>query len=155
MFINIQAEQGEQLKQITQYPNYAVSNKGNVYNIDTGLKVKQYTEYDNGRRKKKTVRLKDGNGHSQTVSVHRLVASAFIGDITDKVVHHWNGIGVDNRVVNLEIMTKEEHDNWHNVRWYADRYAIEHGAVDNKYITKFFCGTKKEQRERMRKAAEK
>lgn len=155
MFSKIKTEENEQLKQLKDYPNYAVSDRGNVYNIDTGTSVRQYMEYDNGKRKKLTVRLKDCNGHSQTVSVHRLVASAFIGDITDKVVHHWNGVGIDNRVANLEIMTKEEHDSWHNAKWYADRYAIEHGAVDNKYITKFFCGTKKEQRERMRKAAEK
>lgn len=43
------------------------------------------------------------------VSVHRLVAAAFLGDIAGKEVHHKNGIKTDNRAENLEICTRTEH----------------------------------------------
>lgn len=40
--------------------------------------------------------------------IHRLVASAFLGDITSLTVNHINGIKTDNRVDNLEIVTNRE-----------------------------------------------
>ncbi len=43
-----------------------------------------------------------------TMPVHRLIAESFIGDIGDNVVNHKNGIKNDNRLENIEIITKYE-----------------------------------------------
>lgn len=44
----------------------------------------------------------------KTFLVHRLVAIAFLGDITNLEVNHLNGIPTDNRLINLEIVTRSE-----------------------------------------------
>lgn len=51
------------------------------------------------------VQINSSDGHCL---VHRLVASAFLGDITDLTINHLNGIKTDNRVDNLEIVTMRE-----------------------------------------------
>ena len=48
------------------------------------------------------------NGKARRFQVHRLVAAAFIGDVTDMVVHHKNNDKTDNRIENLEIITSRE-----------------------------------------------
>ena len=64
------------------------------------------------------VALRDGKKHY----VHRLVASAFIGESNEKQdVNHINGVKSDNRVENLEYC-----DRLHNVR-----HAIRTGLQDN------------------------
>lgn len=54
------------------------------------------------------VRIKlDGEGMGKEFYVHRLIASAFIGDIPDgHVVNHKNCDKSDNRVENLEIISR-------------------------------------------------
>lgn len=55
------------------------------------------------------------DGEVKRVSHHRLLMVAEHGydALTDKVVHHINGIRWDNRVENLELMTAEEHNELH------------------------------------------
>ena len=47
---------------------------------------------------------------------HRLVMEEYLGRKlrTDEVVHHLNGVKTDNRVINLQVMTKKQHDRLHN-----------------------------------------
>ena len=51
----------------------------------------------------------NGNEHGNHISVARIVAACFIGDIFEKEVHHKNQNRLDNRVNNLSIMSFNEH----------------------------------------------
>lgn len=95
---------GEQIRRIKNCPDYAVSNLGNVYHV-----------YPSGRLK----RLKGGvgkNGYKtfsiyyKTYVVHREVAKAFLPapKLPNITVNHKNGIKTDNRVENLEWVTRQE-----------------------------------------------
>lgn len=89
-----------QWKTIEGYPDYEVSNTGQVRNKKSGKTLKppkntsgylQVFLYNNGRRKKKCV--------------HRLVAEAFIDNPNPEEfdqVNHKNSCRTDNRVENLE-----------------------------------------------------
>jgi hypothetical protein len=64
-----------------------------------------------------------GHPH-KTIAVHRLVASAFLGEpVPGQQVNHKNGIKTDNRPDNLEYMTCEE-----NVRhcWANGLHGVKH-----------------------------
>lgn len=60
------------------------------------------------------VRAFNGNGTGNYYLVSRLVAGTFLGDVKDKEVHHIDGDRTNNRVENLEILTREEHRGKHN-----------------------------------------
>jgi hypothetical protein len=50
-----------------------------------------------------------GKGKLKTVKVHRIVAAAFVGEITEGLeVNHINGNKKDNRATNLELVTRSE-----------------------------------------------
>ena len=51
----------------------------------------------------------DSNMTSNRYKLHRLLAGCFIGDITNKEVHHINQNRKDNSLNNLQILTFEEH----------------------------------------------
>lgn len=88
---------------IDGYESYEVSNLGRVRN-KYGKILVQPTDKDGY----KTVSLCK-NANQQTFHVHRLVAIAFIGcDNDDYTVDHKNSVKDDNRVENLQWMTRRE-----------------------------------------------
>lgn len=82
--------------------NYYISDKGEVFNSETGLKLKNkamksgYEEI-----------MLHNSGESKSFLIHRLVANAFLSGNGEEV-NHKNGIKNDNRVENLEWCTHGE-----------------------------------------------
>jgi hypothetical protein len=91
---------------IKNYPDYKISNLGNVKSFKLGrcrnlLLTKTTTGYH-------FVNLSH-KGKSHPFNVHRLVAEHFIPTENNKLqVNHINGIKTDNRVENLEWITMSE-----------------------------------------------
>ena len=108
-------------KVIEKYPNYMVSNKGNVKSLG------RWVNYKNKGKRLKEEKImnpsvdKDGyqrvglwkNRKVKYLRVHRLVYEAFVGDIPKGMqVNHINEIKSDNRLENLNLMTPKENTNW-------------------------------------------
>lgn len=111
-------ESKEFWKVIEDFPNYLISNKGNVKTVKTLENRILFTKDDGYVSCTLTL-----NGKSYYKYVHRLVAEAFvINPKTKKQVNHKNGIKNDNRVENLEWVTPSE-----NIR-----HAIETGLLKYK-----------------------
>lgn len=94
----------ETFKKIEEYPNYSVSNLGNIRNDKTGRILKQYTKPSGYKQ----VQL----GRNTTPQyVHRLVGKAFIPNNENKPqINHKNGNKGDNNKDNLEWVTAREND---------------------------------------------
>lgn len=108
----------EEFREIPNFSRYGISKDGVVKNITTGCIIKPY------KTEKGYLRLSitSDSGKATQWRVHRLVALTYIDCNlnSDKVINHINGIKIDNRVENLEIVTSRE--NTH--------HAIETGLWD-------------------------
>ena len=76
--------------------------QGNVYSKKTGVMKPLKPQKVNNSRSKKQYWSISGHG-----LLHRLVASAYLGDITGKVINHIDGNPSNNKVINLEIVTQK------------------------------------------------
>lgn len=95
----------EEWRQISDFPNYSVSNFGNVMNDKTNkmLRLCNKSGYYN-------ISLTNDNNY-KTFKVHRLVAFAFIENIENKPeVNHKDKNKLNNNVTNLEWMTRTENN---------------------------------------------
>lgn len=89
-------------KAINQY--YEVDDEGNVYSLRRNRKLSPKHNWDGYLR----IQLWD-HGKCKFVSIHRLVAEAFVPNPDNKpFINHKNGNKQDNRAENLEWCTQQE-----------------------------------------------
>lgn len=103
----------EQWKTIEDYPNYQVSNLGNVKSLDyKGTGKEKMLKPQKNRKGYLTVTLYK-NRKGKIFMVHRLVYETFVGEIPDGMqCNHINEKKDDNRLENLNLMTPKENSNW-------------------------------------------
>ena len=105
-------QQKEIWKKIPNYNDYEISNLGNVKSLKKG-KEKIILSHGcgkrNGKYRYKSIKLSK-NGVPKRIRIHQLVAMAFlnhnINNNNNLVVDHINNNGFDNRLENLQIITK-------------------------------------------------
>lgn len=95
----------EVFKPINGFPDYTVSSWGRVYRISTNHFIKPLVHNKGYLR----VDLYDSNGKRVHKKVHRLVASAFVGNPFNKPhINHIDGNNQNNSYTNLEWVTDAE-----------------------------------------------
>lgn len=95
-------------KQIIAIPN--TENK--YYLLNNGVVLQRLSTRigDDGRVDVNLIRVDgSGNDRGNRYKLHRLLAGCFLGDVTDKEVHHKDGNATNNKLSNLQILTFEEH----------------------------------------------
>lgn len=96
----------EKWKPIRDAPDYDVSSNGEIYSHKRNIVMKVQTDGWGYLR----VSLLN-NGHKITKSVHRLVADAFIKNPLNKPeINHIDGNKLNNRIDNLEWVTRSENE---------------------------------------------
>ena len=105
-----------------EFPNYDVDENGNVYKnnvLITPFKSNKYLQ----------VLLFDLNGDRRVCGVHTLVAMKYIdGYEKGCVVHHKDGDTHNNKLENLEILSRSEHSKLHVDTYFLANYTKEHGS---------------------------
>ena len=96
----------EQWKQIEDYPNYWISDLGNVFNRKLDCPMKVMTNERGYIR----VALRNDKGRKKFF-VHRLVLEAFTEPNDELEVNHINHVRNDNRLDNLEWCDKSQNTN--------------------------------------------
>lgn len=116
-------------KDIEEYPNYQVSNLGNVKSKERYTKAKDNQLVQ--RKEKLLKQLVDTKGYHyvrlyndkgfKNIKVHRLVANAFVEKVKDKdCINHIDGNKSNNQSSNLEWCTIAENN----------KHSVETGLVD-------------------------
>ena len=93
----------EEWRQIEGYPDYFISNMGNVYSDRSGKVLKPILQHDGYVR----IALRNNNG-PKLFHVQRLVLNAFVGKRDDMEANHINHIRNDNRLENLEWVSRSQ-----------------------------------------------
>ena len=115
------------------YPNYEVSDQGEVRNA----KTKKLLSLKKKIRGYVYVHLHQ-DGKSKVVTVHRLIASAFIPNPNNlETVNHINYIKDDNRVENLEWMSYSENSGNKNPHKIIARKQIEQLDLNGNILAEF------------------
>lgn len=98
----------KELKLIYNYPNYAVSSDGVIWNVSKNTAVNIFEKSPNKENSYLRVELWS-HGNGKKFSVHRLVAAAFIPNPENKSsVNHKDGNKQNNNIDNLEWVTNSE-----------------------------------------------
>lgn len=119
------AQNMEIFKDIKGYPGYQISNQGRIWSTKTN----RYLSPFHNNKGYLMINIKAANGKRKGELIHRLVALAFIDNPEGKPeVNHINHIRDDNRVENLEWVTKSENNTLgrklpykHSKEWYEKR----------------------------------
>lgn len=126
----------EELKEIPGIPNYLVTESGKVWSEKTSKWLQPYLT-DNGYLR---ITFQVGNKQVRVLQ-HRLLAFIFLDleDLFDTSleVHHLNENTLDNRLVNLKVLTAEEHRSIHSRL--VDKFCDKCGKKMNRQSTTSRC----------------
>lgn len=131
------------IKEVENYEGlYFIDTLGNVVSFPKNKRVDCNNGYALLKQQIKkgyaVVNLYDNDKKMKTLSVHRLVAKAFIPNPNNlPQVNHINGIKLDNRVENLEWCTKQEntkHAFDNNLGGFRDRALDTIKKINNKHM---------------------
>ena len=106
----------EEWKQIKQFPQYYISNKGRVKSkVRRKETILKLATTDRGYKMVRLYnRALEQPPKHKNLRVHRLVAEYFIENFSaEKEVHHINGNRADNRAENLQCLTRFQHMEQH------------------------------------------
>lgn len=128
----------QEWKVIKDFPNYEVSNLGQVRNIKTGRTLKPYVNLGGGKGYYK-VRLTSAPYQTKQFFVHRLVAEAFIPkekeEYTD--VNHIDEDRLNNNVDNLQWCTRSYNTSYGTAQ---ARHSATYKKNKDKDIVKYDLG---------------
>jgi len=126
-------EQGIEWRDIPGWANYQASEEGKVRNRTTGRIMKQHKS---GSMDYPAIRLSYGGGRNKIQRVHRLVWSAFNGEIPeDMEIDHLDSVVDNNHKDNLDCVTPKEN----RLRQYhpsGDDHAQRKGRFARKRISR-------------------
>tara|TARA_R110002049_G_scaffold99811_3_gene242881 strand:+ start:1944 stop:2381 length:438 start_codon:yes stop_codon:yes gene_type:complete len=91
------------MKQILD-TNYYINKDGQVYNQKTGRFLTEVTKSNGYKRYSLSI-----NGYSKHYYTHRLLGYAYLNLTDDMFMDHINNVRGDNRLSNLQVLTRQEH----------------------------------------------
>ena len=121
----------EQWKQVTNFPDYWVSSEGRIWSEKSH---KFLSQCRTGKlRNYLMVKLCNNEIKNKTYRVHRLVLETFspIDDMENMTVNHINEDTLDNRLENLEWLTRKENIQYSSGQW------IQQETMDREVVEQF------------------